>query len=105
MVLFSCSDEKKSENKEKENKEESLVIEKDDSNFYSGKVVILYQNGNIKYVENYQNGVKQGEYMNCYKSGTKKAYGIYKSGKRAGTWVWYDENGEINYAVNYDEMA
>lgn len=103
--VFACSDDKKSGDEKKENKEESLVIDNDNSNFYTGKVVILYKNGNIKYVENYLDGIKQGEYMNCYKTGEKKAEGKFNSGKRAGTWVWYDENGEVSFAINYDKMA
>lgn len=103
--LFACSDEKKSEDNEKTKKEETSVVNKNEGNFYTGKVVILYKNGNIKYVENYRDGIKEGDYMNCYKTGSKKAEGKYISGRRTGVWVWYDENGEVSYAINYDEMA
>ncbi|HBS86647.1 MAG: hypothetical protein A2W91_11515 [Bacteroidetes bacterium GWF2_38_335] len=107
FIFFSCSEEKKSDEKKDEKKTENAqVINKEQKgNLYSGKVVILYKNGNIKYVENYKNGIKEGDYMNYYKTGTKKAVGEYRDGIRIGTWVWYDERGDINYAINYDELT
>ena len=38
-----------------------------------------------------------GSVSEFYDSGSEKLTGRYKNGLRNGKWVWYNENGEIEY--------
>ena len=71
FFFLACGDDKKNDKDSPKEKEETQTLNSE-SDFYSGKVVILYNNGNIKYVENFRNGIKEGEYLNCYQKNNKE---------------------------------
>lgn len=94
IVFVSCNNDTQKTN----NKVEFKVDERS----YSGQIVEFYKNGTRKYLVNYDNGIKDGDYETWFKSGNKKIEGKYKDGKRIGTWSWYDKKGNAYFAVKYD---
>ena len=93
-MFVSCNNDKQST----DNKVEFKV----DKRSYSGQIVEFYKNGTRKYLVNYDNGIKDGNYETWFKSGNKKVEGKYEGGKRVGTWNWYDEKGKAYFSVKYD---
>lgn len=81
----------------------SIEIKK--NSFYTGKIVDFYNNGNIKYVENFVKGKKTGKYTNWHKNGRKKAEGSFSNGRRHGVWSWFNEYGEKYYQINYKSFS
>lgn len=69
------------------------------------KEILYYDNGQIKLVQEYFNGIKHGTYKNWYKNGTIRTLGFYYMGFRKGTWSWYSEKGKIEFQVNYDKQV
>ena len=75
-----------------------------DKQFYSGQIIEFYKNGVRKYLVNYKNGVKNGDYERWFKSGNKKVEGRYKNNNRIGTWNWYNEKGVAYFAIEYKDV-
>jgi len=94
LVFSSCNNDIEKQN----NKVEFKIGKRS----YYGQIVEFYKNGTRKYLVNYDNGIKDGEYETWFKSGNTKVEGNYKDGKRIGTWKWYDEKGKAYFAVKYD---
>lgn len=69
---------------------------------YTGKVVLYYDNGQIKHEENLIKGVKHGIYLDWFKCGQRKTEGQFAYGKRNGRWIWWFENGKECYEVDYN---
>ena len=89
------------------NKSEQQFLPKSDTlSFYNikpnDKKVIYYENGQIKFIQEYYNGLKHGVYKNWYENGIIRTLGYYYMGFRKGLWTWYNERGEVEFQVNYD---
>ncbi len=69
------------------------------------KEVAYYNDGQIKFVQEYLNGIKHGTYKNWYESGKIRTMGNYYMGFRKGIWSWYSEMGRLDFQVNYDKQV
>jgi antitoxin component YwqK of YwqJK toxin-antitoxin module len=67
------------------------------------RMVQFYENGQMKYMQQFLNGIKHGEYKDWYKNGQIRTLGFYEMGMRSGLWKWYDEKGEVNLEIKYDK--
>lgn len=100
-ILYSCN------NASKDNQEQP----NDSSNTSSlgikpnHKEVLYYNGGQIKFVQEYFNGIKHGAYKNWYEDGTIRTLGAYDMGFRKGVWSWYNDKGSIEFQVNYDKQV
>jgi len=101
LILFSCNNASK-------NNQEQL---KDSLNTSSlgvkpnHKEVLYYEDGQIKFVQEYFNGIKHGAYKNWYEDGIIRTLGAYDMGFRKGMWSWYNDKGTIEFQVNYDKQV
>ena len=46
-----------------------------------------------------------GDLESWYESGTPRARGRYRSGKRVGSWQCWDERGDKEFSVTYDQVG
>lgn len=60
-----------------------------------GKWTFYYKNGDIKTVENYDNGVESGPYQSFYKNGAVNIDGTFKNGEWDGIYKKYFQNGKL----------
>ena len=83
-------------------REEVSLLQKADTNLYTGKIIEYYTEVNQKKFEKiYQKGIKNGGYISWYKNGKIKIIGNYCKDKRVGLWQWYKENGDLEYQFKY----
>lgn len=68
------------------------------------KEVLYYDGGQIKFIQEYYNGIKHGIYKNWYENGSIRTLGSYYMGFRKGLWSWYNERGKLEFQVNYDSQ-
>jgi len=82
--------------------ENVMLLQTQGSGTYSGKLIGYYpEDEQKKYEELYAKGIKEGEYVCWHKNGKLKLTGKYSQNKRVGVWKWYNEKGDVKYAVNY----
>ncbi|GAB4298580.1 MAG: hypothetical protein Kow0068_22420 [Marinilabiliales bacterium] len=93
---YSCNENK---NEPSEDNEKTIAVNNHQPQ--TDQIMVYYENGTPKFVENIMSGKKHGEYMSYYKNGQKKVEGTYKEGKRTGVWKFWDEKGEISYQIDY----
>jgi len=55
-----------------------------DKKYLNGKYVTRYDNGNIKTITHYKNGIKNGEEISYYKNGSIKTKNNYKNDELDG---------------------
>ena len=67
----------------------------------TGKWNFFHNNGQLKYIINYQNGWRDDTVVEYFPSGIKKTEGKYNIGKRTGEWNEYYENGQEKSRINY----
>lgn len=60
-----------------------------------GKVEFYHLNGEIKILTDYVNNERHGDHEERYEDGSKKVVGAYDHGDQAGTWYYYDEEGNL----------
>lgn len=46
-------------------------------------------------------GTRHGPYLDWWENGQKKAAGVYKDGRRDGTWTFFRETGEVDSQIEY----
>ncbi len=102
ILLASCST--------KQNEQENIHTDTLNSSYIqtkpNNKHIEYYKQGQIKFIQEYYNGLKHGIYKNWYESGIIRTMGLYNMGFRKGLWNWYNENGKLEFQVNYDmQMA
>ncbi|MCX7861443.1 MAG: hypothetical protein N2449_00410 [Bacteroidales bacterium] len=68
------------------------------------KQVFYYEDGQIKFIQEYYNGIKHGIYKNWYENGNIRTLGAYHLGFRKGVWSWFNEEGKLEFQVNYDNQ-
>jgi antitoxin component YwqK of YwqJK toxin-antitoxin module len=98
LLLFSCNS---SSHKNKLSKSDSTA----QTVSANHKEVAYYDDGQIKFVQEYFNGIKHGVYKNWYEEGTIRTMGNYCMGFRKGVWSWYSEKGRLDFQVNYDNQV
>jgi|YNPMSStandDraft_1061717.scaffolds.fasta_scaffold00564_3 antitoxin component YwqK of YwqJK toxin-antitoxin module len=101
ILLWTCNSKQiEQENNDTDTLQTSLQIKP------NHKCVEYYKHGQIKFIQEYFNGIKHGIYKNWYENGTIRTMGIYHLGFRKGLWNWYNEKGKLEFQVNYDlQMA
>src|ERR1035437_3264923 len=61
-----------------------------------------YENGQLKFQMNTENGMLDGKYVSWYKNGQKKADGNFKNNQRVGTWTVWDSLGQTRMIRAYE---
>ena len=64
-------------------------------------IVELRENGNIKFLVSYKNGLMDGKSLKYYKSGQINLEETYKKGLPDGISKAYYENGKVEYEASY----
>jgi len=98
FLLFSCV------NKEQQsiNQNTIMLLQKAESNLYTGRIVQYYFDGRQKqFVEKYKGGSKNGWYKSWHKNGRIKVIGKFSKDHRIGVWKWFRENGQCEYQYQY----
>jgi len=65
-----------------------------------GAWVEYFENGQLRFKQNYKNGMLEGAFISYYKNGQLFAKGNHKNSKREGAWVYYHENGQLEHKGN-----
>ncbi len=70
-----------------------------EGNFKMGKVngkrVMYYENGQLKLIRHYADGIENGEEKEYYRDGILKQQGNFIQGKEDGKWEMYYPNGQL----------
>jgi antitoxin component YwqK of YwqJK toxin-antitoxin module len=61
----------------------------------------FYENGNIKKIEHYKNGIPEGSKLIFYENGFIERIEYYKNGLKEGCFYGYYENGEKRYEIKW----
>ena len=67
---------------------------------FTGTTVSYYENGQLKYKENYKDGKLDGLRESYYENGQLRMKANYKDGEADGLFEGYDENGRLIYKEN-----
>ena len=63
----------------------------------------FFENG-VKWSEStYLFGIREGAYKIFYPNGKLKIHGAYKNEKKSGIWYFYNENGQFEKEIDFDE--
>jgi len=87
VILFAIACTNDPADNEQPEKKENVAGIAGVNKSYTGKVVLYYDNGQLKHEENLYEGIKHGKYLDWFKCGQKKTEGQYVYGKRNGKWV------------------
>ena len=68
-----------------------------------GLWIRYFYNGNLSIKGNFKDNKQEGYWMSYYDNGQLYLDRIYKDGKLEGIWKSYYENGQLNYEWNYKE--
>jgi uncharacterized protein len=61
-----------------------------------------FQNGNLLYLDNYVNGLRNGVCKIFFKNGNLRNEGNFIDGKSEGKSIWYKLNGDIEEIINME---
>ena len=76
-----------------------LFVEK--PNNFSGKWLWWYENGQLKWEDNYKNGKEHGKWLYWYENGQLEWEENWKDGKPHGKCLGWFESGQLEYEHNY----
>ena len=68
-----------------------LTYEINSQSPYTGEVIDVYNNGQIRSKINYKDGKTYGGYIEYYKNGQLMWEGKYKNGKKHDTWIYHEK--------------
>lgn len=68
-----------------------------------GEEIERYKTGEIKSIQNYKDGVLDGESVYYYKNGNKSESRVYKLGQSLEIKAWF-ENSQMSYFYNHDSL-
>ena len=68
-----------------------------------GRWESFFMNGKPNSVNNYNEGVYEGEYLIYNKDGNLVLKGYYKNGLKYGTWTTFDDDGKVADIKKFDE--
>ena len=71
-----------------------LIYSPNSNKPYTGDIYSIYVNGKKKLEGKYNNGIKDGLWIEWYKNGQKMEEEIYKNGEEDGKWTWWYKNGQ-----------
>jgi antitoxin component YwqK of YwqJK toxin-antitoxin module len=66
-----------------------------------GETFFYHENGAIKELRNYKNGLKHGVWYSYDEKGNKTALAHYKNDTKHGAWQIWDEQGTLRYHMKY----
>jgi len=69
----------------------------------TGKWVYYFENRKKQRIENFENGVKQGLYIEYYKSGKKMIKGYFANGLPDNNWKIWNEKGILVSTTKYED--
>ena len=69
----------------------------------TGKWVYYFENRKKQRIENYEAGVKQGLYIEYYKSGKKMIKGYFANGLPDNSWKIWNEKGILVSTTKYED--
>ncbi len=69
---------------------------------FDSTVVDHYMTNNVEMIGQYQDGIKEGDFIYFYPDQTVKFKTSYLNNKRSGRWVEYYQNGQVYKEVEYD---
>ena len=69
----------------------------------NGSIRVKYENGNLKWEENYINGLSHGSHKEWLENGTLIWESFWKNGKEEGLWRQWFEDGKLSYESNYKD--
>ena len=61
-----------------------------------------YENGKLKSIVSYKNGIRDGVWVVWHENGRKKEEGIIRDGVESGEWTFWDEKGNVTEVKNFD---
>lgn len=64
---------------------------------------LYYTDGNVQYIETYQQGQYHGEYQAFHENGEVQLKGTYQENEMEGEWVAYYSNGQVKERVTFKE--
>ncbi len=67
----------------------------------NGASYTWYRGGRLSQMNNYKNGLLDGEQIQCYEEGSNREISYYKEGKRDGLTTWYDQSGRVVMSIEY----
>lgn len=82
--------------------DDGLYYDKD-QNPYSGEYREYFDNGQIRQEMTVLRGLIDGKVSQWYRSGTLKEIRMFKSGRRDGLWISYNEQGAKTGEASYKE--
>lgn len=69
--------------------------------FKDGRWIEYYENGQLKYDADFEEGKEVGEWITYFENGQIKSKGVYEAGEKKGEWITYFENGKIESKKYY----
>lgn len=81
--------------------DEQLAYVPNDQKPYTGWVKEMYENGQVKVLWQYKNGIVDGLHVTWYENGQKDRESNYKEGKKNGLRTMWYENGQKKQEANW----
>ena len=100
-LLFSCIDT----NNECPDLSYDGLFTKYDGVKFSGRCVKYHQNGQISSIEEFKDGLDNGEWIFYFPNNQLKAKGSFELSRRIGKWEYFYENGQQKQLSFYDEAG
>jgi antitoxin component YwqK of YwqJK toxin-antitoxin module len=67
----------------------------------NGKNLMYYENGKIKELRHYKNGMKSGSWLSWDDQGNRMASAHYLKDEKNGIWSIWDNKGQLRYHMRY----
>lgn len=64
---------------------------------------VYYENGQLEYVGNFQNGVEHGEWRYYWEDGSPKSTEMWENGLEHGLFIDYAPDGQVRRELTYDK--
>lgn len=79
----------------------SIYFKKGETEPFTGVLFGKYDNGNYLTLQEYEEGIGNGKWVNYYKDGTLKEVGTYRDNLVEGPILQYHPNGNLKAKGNY----
>lgn len=70
---------------------------------FTGRCSVLYENGNLRSVQQYLNGYDYGKWAFYHPNGSLETKGKFINGIRSGKWKYYHSNGNLKQISKYSK--
>lgn len=72
---------------------------------YTGRCLLLDEDGNKRSIQQYLNGVDYGKWIFYFQNGNIETKGKFNNGVRVGKWKYYHESGMIKQLSRYNRKG